>query len=214
MTPEEIDPAEARRRILEELARSEYDDSTGFVGWLLHRLELWLTTIVDGVQSSSALQSGIAVVGALVLLLAVLLVLRRTGMLRRGATLAVSTSLVAEQALTGAQLREAAATALQEQRTDDAAVLALRALVRDLEERTLLEASEGMTAHEAATAAALSFPDLRHRLERAAVAFDAAAYSSRSVRAKDGEDLLRLAEYLAQSTPDLTASEPAGTDAP
>ncbi|MCW1806472.1 DUF4129 domain-containing protein [Brachybacterium squillarum] len=199
-------PEEARRRLHEELAKREYADSEGFVAWVLHRLELWFTALMDGVRASSVVQGSLAVLSALFLVAVVVLVLRRTGLLRRSAGLAVSSSLVAESALTGAELREAAAQALTERRADDATVLALRALVRDLDERTLLEADEGLTAHEAAAVAARFFPDLRHRLERGATVFDTAAYSSRSAQLKDGEDLLRLAEYVAQSAPDLDAA--------
>ena len=77
--------------------------------------------------------------------------------------------------------------------------------MRDLEERTLLDVATGMTAHEAAHRAASSFPDLRGRLQRAADAFDTAAYSVRTAGPKQAEDLLRLAEYIAETAPDLTA---------
>lgn len=199
---------EARERILEELAKDEYDDSPGFVAWLLGAIEDWLARMVDGVDGSSATQTVIAVLLALVLAAVVVLVLRRTGLLRRSPALAVDAALDAEPVLSGEELRGAARDAIDAGRTDDGTVLALRALVRDLEERTLLDVATGMTAHEAAHRAAAAFPDLRGRLQRGADAFDTAAYSVRTAGPKQAEDLLRLAEYIAETAPDLTASEP------
>ena len=209
-----LGPDEARERILEELAKDEYDDSPGFVAWLLGAIEDWLARMVDGIDGSSATQTVIAVVLALVLAAVVVLVLRRTGLLRRSPALAVDAALDAEPVLSGEELRGAARDAIDAGRTDDGTVLALRALVRDLEERTLLDVATGMTAHEAATRAALTFPDLRGRLQRGADAFDTAAYSVRSVGGKPAEDMLRLAEYIAESSPDLSALEQAEAGTP
>ena len=209
-----LGPDEARERILEELAKDEYDDSPGFVAWLLGAIEDWLARMVDGVDGSSATQTVIAVLLALVLAAVVVLVLRRTGLLRRSPALAVDAALDAEPVLSGEELRGAARDAIDAGRTDDGTVLALRALVRDLEERTLLDVATGMTAHEAATRAALTFPDLRGRLQRGADAFDTAAYSVRSVGGKPAEDMLCLAEYIAETSPDLSALEQAEAGTP
>ena len=202
-----LDPDEARARLLEELAKPEYDDSPGFVQWLLTTLEDWLTDVVNGIDGSSTAQAGIAVLLVLALGVAAVLVLRRTGLIRRSHALSVAPRLDAEPVLSAIQLRRAAHEATQEGRVDDGTVLALRALVRDLEERTLLEVGAGMTAHEAAARAATPFPELRGRLLRGADAFDTAAYSHRRATAKQADDLLRLAEYIAESSPDLAAAE-------
>jgi len=209
-----LGPDEARERILEELAKDEYDDSPGIVAWLLGAIEDWLARMVDGVDGSSATQTVIAVLLALLLAAVVVLVLRRTGLLRRSPALAVDAALDAEPVLSGEELRGAARDAIDAGRTDDGTVLALRALVRDLEERTLLDVATGMTAHEAATRAALTFPDLRGRLQRGADVFDTAAYSVRSVGGKPAEDMLRLAEYIAETSPDLSALEQAEAGPP
>ncbi|MDN5601120.1 MAG: DUF4129 domain-containing protein [Brachybacterium sp.] len=207
--PPPQDPDEARARILEELAKSEYDDSPGFIQWLLGTLERWLMEVLDGIDGSSTAQAGIAVLLLLLLAAAVFLVMRRTGLIRRSHALSVAAHLDAEPVIGAAQLRRTAREASEAGRTDDAAVLALRALVRDLEERTLLEVTAGMTAHEAADRAGHSFPELRGRLLRGAGAFDTAAYSHRPATAKQADDLLRLAEYIAESAPDLSGTEQA-----
>ncbi|GAA1302753.1 DUF4129 domain-containing protein [Brachybacterium tyrofermentans] len=203
--PPPLDPDEARSRILEELAEAEYDNSPGFVDWLLGQIEQWYTNLVAGIDGSSAAQAGIAVLLLLALLVVAFLVLRRTGLIRRSHSLAVAPELNADPVLTAAELREASRSAISSGRFDDGAVLALRSLVRDLDQRTLLDVSAGLTAHEAAERAALSYPDLRGRLQRGATAFDTAAYSPRHATEKQADDLLRLAEYIAESAPDLTA---------
>lgn len=199
-----LDADEARSRILDELAKPEYDDSPGFVEWVLSTLETWLMEVLDGIDGSSAAQAGIAVLIVVALVVVVVLVLRRTGLIRRSHTLSVASDLDAEPVLSSAELRHAAREAIDAGRVDDGTVLALRGLVRDLEERTLLDVSAGMTAHEAATHAAAPFPELRGRLQRGADAFDTAAYSHRTVAIKQADDLLRLAEYIAESVPDLS----------
>lgn len=203
--PPPQDPDEARARLLEELSKPEYDDSPGFVAWVLSTLENWLMKVLDGIDGSSATQAGIAVLIAVALAVLVVLVLRRTGLIRRSHALSVAAGLDAEPVLSGAQLRDAAREAIDTGRVDDGTVLALRALVRDLEERTLLEVSAGMTAHEAAAHAASAFLELRGRLQLGADAFDTAAYSHRSTTVKQADDLLRLAEYIAESVPELSA---------
>ena len=222
--PPQLDPDEARARLLEELSKSEYDDSPGFIQWLLGTLESWLLEVLDGIDGSSTAQAGIAVLLVLVLAVAVFLVLRRTGLIRRSHVLSVAAHLDADPVVSAAQLRREAREAGAAGRTDDGTVhslghgammpvLALRALVRDLEERTLLEVSAGMTAHEAADQAARSFPELSGRLLRGADAFDTAAYSHRPATAKQADDLLRLAEYIAESAPDLSGTEHGGARA-
>ena len=208
--PPPLDPDEARSRILEELAKAEYDNSPGFVDWLLGTIEQWYTDLMAGIDGSSAAQAGIAVLLLLALLVVAFLVLRRTGMIRRSHTLAVAPELDADPVLTAAELREASRSSITSGRFDDGAVLALRSLVRDLDQRTLLDVSAGLTAHEAADRAAFSYPDLRGRLQRGATAFDTAAYSPRHATEKQADDLLRLAEYIAESAPDLTAVDAGG----
>ncbi|WP_341855987.1 DUF4129 domain-containing protein [Brachybacterium sp. GPGPB12] len=210
-----LGPDEARERILEELAKDEYDDSPGFVAWSLGAIEDWLAHMVDGVDGSSAAQTVIAVLAG-------------AGARRgRGAGAAAhrpaaprappspsTRRSTPSRCSAGRRARGAARDAIDAGRTDDGTVLAPRALVRDLEERTLLDVATGMTAHEAATRAALTFPDLRGRLQRGADAFDTAAYSVRSVGVKPAEDMPRLAEYIAETSPDLSALEQAGTGTP
>lgn len=206
-----MDPDEARRRILEELAQGKYARGGGFVQWLLGALGDWFASLVAGAAERPIV--GTVVVIALVLLVLGLavLVLRRTGRLRRTATWSGDARLDADPELSAAELRVRARRALEAGDADDAVVLALRALVRDLQDRTLLDVTAGMTAHEAATAAAAVFPDLRGRLLQTADAFDTAAYSRRTAAQRQAEAAVLLAELVAQSSARLDTAAPAGT---
>lgn len=204
------DPDEAREQILRELSKSMYDDSEGFIPWLLRTIEEWLLRTLADAADSSPGQIALTVAAVVLLVVVTVLLMRRTGMIRRSGPLTVGTAVQAEPELRASLLRERAERALTDGQHDDAVVLALRSLVRDLEERTLLEATDGLTAHEAAARAALPFPDLSGRLLRLADAFDTAAYSRRSVSTKQADDAVRLIAYIAQARPQLDAE---GTDA-
>lgn len=200
-----VDPEEARRRILEELARGEYGRRDSIIQRILGVIQDALDALTGrsgGDAVAGALVAGVLALAAVVLLVALV---RRGGLVRGRVLLREDTALASDPAVGADELRRRAADARDAGRSDDAVVLALRAVVRDLSERTLLEVTDGMTAHEAAVGAARAFPELRGRLLRTAEAFDTAAYSRRSTSAKQADDAVRLAEYLAQSAPDPRA---------
>lgn len=206
-----MDPDEARRRILDELAKGEYGRGTGLLGWLKHQLGLLLEALQEGMAGSPGALPVLAVVLALGALALAVLLRRRSGPLRRQARWNPQAALDADPSAPAAELLERAQAA---RTADERVVLAMRALVRDLEERTVLEVTDGMTAHEAAHTAGRAFPDVRSRLSRTASAFDTAAYSHRSATPKQAEDAVLLAQYIAQTTPDLhDEQEAAGQDA-
>jgi hypothetical protein len=204
-----VDPDEARRRVLEELARGEYHRGKGFLAWFLGVLEDWLDSLTGGGDGASPVLIVLLAVLCLLVVLALLAVLRRSGRMRRDTALSVSSRLDADPVLSAQELRRRARAAADEHRHGDAAVLGMRSLVRDLQERTLLDLADGMTAHEASHEASRAFPDVRTRLLRAAQVFDTAAYSRHHVDAKSAEDVVRLAEYVAEATPQLREPESA-----
>lgn len=201
-----MSPQEAHRRIVEELSRGKYDTGPGLLDRLLAALEDLIARWVAGVGHGSAVSILVLVLILLALAALTVLLLRRTGLVRRSAAVRVATGLDADPTLSAAQLRGRARILLEEGDLDESVVVSLRALVRDLQERTVLEVTRGMTAHEASVAAAAAFPDVAGRLTRTAGAFDTAAYSRRHVDPKQAEDAVLLAEYLHEARPDLTAN--------
>lgn len=203
----DVDPDEARRLLLEELSRGEYAHRESIVERILRLLSQWVSSLLEGTGGGSTTGALLVAVLAVAAIALAVLVLRRTGRLRRRSALREDPHLRADPAVGADELRRRAASARDAGRTDDAVVLALRAVVRDLSERTLLEVTDGMTAHEAAAGAARAFPELRGRLLRTASAFDTAAYSRRAADAKEAEDAVLLAEYLARTAPDAAVLE-------
>lgn len=203
---EPVGPDEARRRILEELSRSEYHRGPGLIDRVVGAVSRWL----DSWTSLGGATPG-GTVALVVLLLAVVVLIvvvaRRASPLRRRAVLAAPVPVTAGADVPASDLRRAAAVARDAGRTDEAVIAALRALVRDLADRTLLTVTDGMTAHEAALGAARAFPDLRGGLLRTADAFDTAAYSRRAASAKQAAEAVSLAEYVAQASPDRSVLE-------
>jgi hypothetical protein len=200
-----VAPDEAERLLLRELAEPvyrEHGDSLLLVLW--ERFLAWLSDVLD-VEPSGTL-TGIAVVVTVVLAAALLLVvLWLAGPLRRRGRRRSATALAAEPEVTAAELLRRAEAAAASGRERETVLLAVRSLVRDLEERTLLPPAEGRTAHEAAEEAASWFPPLAGALRRTASAFDRAAYSRRPVGATAGDDALQLARYLSSARPDRDA---------
>ena len=142
----------------------------------------------------------LVVVAALVI--AAVLLLRRFGLIRRGSARSEAPALLDDPSVPPRVLRDRARDALESGDHDLAAVLALRALVRDLSERTLLDASAGLTAREAAERASESFAQMAPSLSRVAAAFDTAAYSRRHVSAARAREAVQLADFIAQTRPD------------
>lgn len=80
----------------------------------------------------------------------------------------------------------------------------MRAVVRSLEERTLLDPRPGRTADEAAAEAAASLPDHAEALRAAARAFDDVTYGGRPADADMYARLRTLDLTLTRTKPLLT----------
>lgn len=110
------------------------------------------------------------------------------------------------EARTAEQLRRDAAAAAASADWDEAIVLRFRALVRGLEERTLVDVTAGTTVHGFARAATRAFPQETGRLDAAAAHFDDVRY----LRRPGTEDVYRSVVRLDE---DLTSSRPALAEA-
>jgi hypothetical protein len=86
----------------------------------------------------------------------------------------------------------------------------MRAVVRALEERALLDIRPGRTADEAATEAGRALPAHRDRLRAAARDFDDVAYGGRSGSGPSYRRLAELDHALERSKPHLAGSATGG----
>lgn len=111
------------------------------------------------------------------------------------------------EARSSAQLRLDAAAAADRGDWDEAIVLRFRALVRALEERTLVDVSAGTTVHGFARTAAGAFPGEAARMDAAATAFDDVRYLRRPGTEDVYRSVSRLDDDLAGTRPALAEAK-------
>ncbi|MEU3726343.1 DUF4129 domain-containing protein [Streptomyces sp. NPDC031705] len=203
-TPPLTTPRDAAREAAErELAKPAYhQDEPGLLQRALDRFWEWLGDFFD--RASGATPGGWA--GLLAIAVLVLLVLAalwwRLGTPRR--TPAAAGTLFAEGPRSAADHRAAADAHAAAGRWNEAVQERMRALVRSLEERTLLDPRPGRTADEAAAEAAVSLPAHADDLRTAARAFDDVTYGGRTADADAYARLRTLDLTLERAKPLLT----------
>jgi hypothetical protein len=199
---------EARSELARELARPEYAQAVP--NPLLQFLRDAWTALMDWLAGLDSLQPNL---GSLVVLLflaalaaaAVLLV--RPRVRRRAAPAAADVGLV--EGMTSDSYRRLAADAADAGDWSAGCVHRFRALVRQAEERTLLDAQPGRTAFEVAGRLEAAFPGEAGELRRAATLFNEVLYGHHSASADDCVRVGELDARLATATPGDGAASPA-----
>lgn len=169
------------------------------VDWLLERIGELLSSAADVTPGGAV---GVAVIAvAVVLLLAALWA--RLGTPRRtlGAT---APGLFEERPRSAADHRAAAEAHAAGGRWREAVQERMRALVRSLEERALLDPRPGRTADEAAREAGGALPAHAEALRAAAVDFDEVTYADRAADEATYSRMRALDEAVRGTTPALT----------
>ncbi len=207
----EPDRDEARWLLQEELAEREYaeaepDPVLEWLGEVLGGPADWFDSLGGGVP---AFPGWVLLVIVVVLAVVVLLLVRpranATGRAGRAA------AVLADRSLSLAGHRRAAAAATAAGDHDAALVCWFRAVVRQAEERTVLDPRPGRTATEAAHALATAFPAEHGALHRAAAAFNAVVYGDRSATAVQAESVRALDARLQSTPAGLDSSGRGGT---
>lgn len=202
--PVELGREAARRLAQLELARPEYAAGrpglfSRAAGWLRDRLGELLGRVAGAAGDPWV---GLLVLVGLVVVLAVVVRLRTGPLARagsRGATLFGSSERTAAEHRAAADRCAAAgdwAGAVRER---------LRAVVRSLEERALLDPRPGRTADEAAAEAGLALPGCAADLRSAARRFDDVVYGDRPAGPDDDAALRALDQRVAAERPRLAA---------
>lgn len=202
------DPArEAARRELSK--RMYHENDPGLIQRALDAFWEWVGRLLD--RAASATPGG--TLGLLVVVLFVIAVLAalwwRLGTPRRGPVSA--TALFENRPRSAAEHRAASEAHAAQGHWNQAVQERMRAIVRSLEERALLDDRPGRTADESAAEAGRALPGHRDRLRSAAREFDDVTYGGRSA---DEQSYRRIAELdgdLERSRPALAGSA-AGTD--
>ncbi|MGV9944084.1 DUF4129 domain-containing protein [Streptomyces sp. NPDC003401] len=195
------DPArEAARRELSE--RLYHENDPGLFERALNTFWDWLDALFGA--ASTATPGGVT--GLVVLVLAVATVVAalwwRLG--SPGRRPAPATTLFDDRPRSAADHRAAAEAHAAQGHWNQAVQERMRAVVRSLEERALLDARPGRTADEAAAEAGRTLPAHAGRLRSAARDFDDVAYGGRTTTEQAYARIAGLDRDLAGTTPHLT----------
>ena len=201
--PVDPDAETARRWATEELLDPVYHEQRS----LLSRLLDWIAELLSGLRTPAVFDpiAILVVVGVIAAVIAVaFLVAGPVRVARRdGADRSV---LADDDTRTAAEIRAAADTAAAAGDWATAVLERFRAIVRGLEERTVLDERAARTAHEAALAAAARLPALAAELVAAGRTFDDVAYGDEPATAQD-EVRLRGLDARVQDARAMTGSE-------
>ncbi len=196
---------EARRWAAEELAKSEYRDAEP--GWLesLWRSFLdWLLSLDGPSGEAGPVPSPvIGIVIAVVIAIAVILARPRLNPKARQN----KEVFVPDTELTASDYRQRAEASAAAAKWADAVVNRFRALVRSVEDRTVLDPQPGRTADEVVLALSIPFPAEAARLDQAARTFDAVRYGNWMAGSFDYQAIAALDQDLEASRP-AKSSEP------
>ncbi len=205
--PVELARDEAARLAREELAKQVYQDAgpglvQRVVGWLIERAGK-LFDDVAGVSPGG--YAGIAVV-LLLVVVAVVAVRLKVGPLGRRE--AREQALFSGRARTAAEHRTAADAHAAAGEWAEAVRERLRAVVRSLEERAVLDERPGRTANEAAAEAGAALPAVAGELLRASRLFDDVWYGGRPAGPESDAALRAVDERVRATRQGQTAGAP------
>jgi len=201
--PVDPDAETARRWATEELLDPVYHEQRS----LLSRLLDWIAELLSGLRTPAVFDpiAILVVVGVIAAVIAVaFLVAGPVRVSRRGG--ADRSVLADDDTRTAAEIRAAADTAAAAGDWATAVLERFRAIVRGLEERTVLDERAARTAHEAALAAAARLPALAAELVAAGRTFDDVAYGDEPATAQD-EVRLRGLDARVQDARASTGAE-------
>lgn len=195
------DSDEAREWAREELSRSVYSTRQSLWEWLWEQLTALLEKITSLGSGFGAAFVPLVILGIIVAV--VILALTFSGPIRRrrAAVEASGGMWQGDDERSAAELRAAAHGAATAGDFSLAVIEQFRATVRALEERSLLETTQGMTASEVATAIGAIFPSHHHALRSAATTFNDALYGAHRAGPADFTALVELERHLDGAQP-------------
>ena len=165
---------------------------------------------VDKLFGSAATATPGGTLGLVVVIVAVLALLGalwwRLGTPRREP--ASSATLFDDRPRSAAEHRAAAEAHAAQGHWNQAVQERMRAIVRSLEERALLDIRPGRTADEAAAEAGRALPDHRDRLHTAARDFDDVTYGGRRASEQSYHRMAELDRDLERTRPQLESTRP------
>jgi hypothetical protein len=211
--PLDPDAPEARRWVVDELAKPEYRAAEPTL------FDLAAQAVRDWIASLFGGATGLPVPTLALIAVLVVAVLVGLGLLVFGLPRLRRRSTAPVPLFDDDDLRDAATLRRASERAAASGEWALaieerfRALVRGLVERELVRVHPGTTAHGMARAASGPFPAERAALEQAADAFDAVRYLGRAGTSGTYAEVVALDDALAAGRPPVPSDSAIGADA-
>ncbi|GFH33806.1 DUF4129 domain-containing protein [Streptomyces pacificus] len=204
--PVDLSRVPAREAAERELSKPMYhENDPNLLERALDRFWEWLSGVLDSAAGASPGGPLGLVVIALVVVALIAGLWWRLGTPNRAA--AVGGALFHHRTLSAAEHRAAAEAAAATGRWNQAVQERMRAIVRSLEERALLEPRPGRTADEAAGEAGVPMPGHAEALCAAARTFDDVTYGGRTADRQAYARLRDLDVELVRTRPDPTTTE-------
>ncbi len=197
----------AREAAQRELSKGMYHENDP--SWFQHALDAFWGWVEDLFSSASTVTPG-GPLGLVVVILVIVAVLGalwwRLGTPSRQPT--SSAALFDDRPRSAAEHRAAAEAHASQGHWNQAVQERMRAIVRSLEERALLDVRPGRTADEAAAEAGRSLPAHTGRLRAAARDFDDVTYGGRTATQQAYQRIAELDHDLESAKPQLASSAP------
>ena len=201
------DADQARTWLEDELTQPVYHQHAS----ILQRIVAWLRRLFDGAPGLNTSPRVVALIVVLAIVLIAGVALWVAGPVRRARRLRAPGAVHAgDDRRTAAQLRADADAAADRGAWDDAVADRFRAIVRDLETRTVLDERPGRTAHEAVETASGRLPTVATDLRRAGRLFDDVVYGHVPAHRSDDAALREVDQRVgaARTSIGLVADSP------
>jgi hypothetical protein len=198
MVPVEVDPDDARDAAIRELSDPAYSSAHPTI---FKKIVDWLIDLFNGIGSVGPGGLVGVVVLAMVVVLVVVIVRLRTG--RIGHAARRRTRLFDGAVRTAENHRRAAAAAADRGDLTEAVRERFRAIVRELEQRGVLDQVSGRTVDEIAAVAGAALPGSAAALSGAARVFDDVIYGGRPATTAGYQALARVDDEIRQARPTL-----------
>jgi hypothetical protein len=201
--PVDPDAGTARRWLIQELAKAEYQEAKpSWFDRLSSDFWNWLNGLT--IQSNGITQGPILIIVLLVIIAAIIAALLVFGPARRNRRSSVRTLFIEDDQRDAAAIRRAAAAAANRGDFSTAVLELFRCIARGLAERGVVTTSPGTTARDFALQAGAAFPDSGGALAGAASTFDRVRYLGAEGSSDDYATLAALERELVALRPVLT----------
>jgi hypothetical protein len=210
--PVQPDADQARSWLKAELLDPIYHEN----GSLLETIRAWIIEKVqEALSAVSAVGSNRAalVVVAIALITATVALLVAGPVRRARSTARLSHDVLVDDTRSASELRAASAVHADAGRFNEAVLDRFRAVLRSLEERTVLDPRPGRTADEAAREAGHRFPQHSTAFQDAGHLFDDVCYGDLAADTQSYHRVCELDDSIAASRPTAAVAQPTDADA-